>query len=296
MEVDRQFGPIRFIRGENKGRYPYCHSVYIEGARVLIDPAASREKLLRLRDEEGVDAIWLTHWHEDHITYLDLFPGRPIRISERDKPPLTDIECMLDWYDIERDNQRLFFRKSFLEQFNYKPRQIEHFLKDGEIMRFGPVTVEVIPTPGHTPGHLSFFFREEGLLFLGDYDLTSFGPWYGDLYSDIDDTVSSLKKLKDIPARTWITGHDTGLFEENPGVRWEEFEGVIYERENRLLDFLRKPRTLDDILSAWLMYGKPREPLAFFEFGERALVKKHLDRLEARRLVVRNDDGIFTRL
>jgi len=296
LEDDRQFGPIRFIRGENKGRYPYCHSVYIEGAKVLIDPAASREKLLHLRDEDGVDAIWLTHWHEDHSAYLDLFPGRPIWISERDKPPLTDIECMLDWYDIEREDQRLFWRKAFIEQFNYKPRRIEHYLRDGETVRIGSASVEVIPTPGHTPGHLAFYFREEGILFQGDYDLTSFGPWYGDLYSNIDDTIASLKRLKDIPARIWITGHDTGLFEENPGLLWDKFEDVIYERENRLLDFLRMPRTVDKILSAWLMYGKPREPLAFFEFVETALVKRHLARLEARRLVGRNADGVFTRL
>ena len=293
---DRQFGPIRFIRGENKGRYPYCHSVYIEGARVLIDPAASREKLLSLRDEDGVDAIWLSHWHEDHITCLDLFPGRPIWISERDMPPLTDIECMLDWYDIEQDDQRLFWRKAFIERFNYKPRRIDHFLRDGEVINLGAASVEIVPTPGHTPGHLAFYFREEGLLFQGDYDLTAFGPWYGDLYSNIDDTVASLKMLKAVPARIWVTGHDTGLFAENPGARWEQYEAVIYERENRLLDFLGTPRTLDEILSAWIMYGKPREPLAFYEFGERALVRKHLAHLAARRMVARDAKGEFTRL
>jgi hydroxyacylglutathione hydrolase len=293
---DRHFGPIRFICGENRGRYPFCHSLYVEEARVLIDPGASSDKLVRLRENEGVDMVWLSHWHEDHFTFLDLFAGRPLSLSERDMPPLTDIERLLDWYDIEQDNQRRFWRKAITDRFNYKPRQAARFLMDNEVIALGPATVEVIPTPGHTPGHLVFFFREEGLLFLGDYDLTSFGPWYGDLYSSIDDTVASLKKLKDIPARVWITGHDTGIFEENPGEHWERFVGVIYERENRLLDFLRTPRTLDEILTAWLMYGKPREPLAFFAFGERALVKKHLAHLEERRLITRDANGVIARL
>ena len=48
---DRTFGPIRFLAGENRGRYPFCHSLYIEGAGILIDPSSSRERLLRLRAE-----------------------------------------------------------------------------------------------------------------------------------------------------------------------------------------------------------------------------------------------------
>jgi hypothetical protein len=94
--------------------------------------------------------------------------------------------------------------------------------------------------------------------------------------------------MKEIPARVWITGHDRGLFEENPGTLWEQYEHIIYQREEKLLAFLTHPATLDEILSAWLMYGKPREPLAFFEFGERALVTKHLDHLEKRAMIARD--------
>ena len=198
---DRRFGPIRFIGGEKRGRYPFCHSVYIEEARVIIDPASSMDKLARIRKDEGVDMVWLSHWHEDHFTYLDLFGDLPLWMSERDLPPLTDIERLLDWYGIDRDDQRSFWRKSITEQFNYRPRQARRFLKDNDIIPLGPVTVEVIPTPGHTPGHLAFYFREEEVLFMGDYDLTSFGPWYGDLYSSIEDTIASIRRLKDIPAR-----------------------------------------------------------------------------------------------
>jgi hypothetical protein len=35
---------------------------------------------------------------------------------------------------------------------------------------------------------------------------------------------------------------------------------------------------MKEIVEAWVVYGKPREPKAFFEFGERALMKKHLER------------------
>lgn len=59
---DRQFGRIRFVCGDNNGKYPFNHSLYLQGdrSRVIIDPACSLEKLTRLKDE-GVDCVWLSH-------------------------------------------------------------------------------------------------------------------------------------------------------------------------------------------------------------------------------------------
>jgi glyoxylase-like metal-dependent hydrolase (beta-lactamase superfamily II) len=288
---DRQFGRIRFVRGENGGKYPFNHSLYLWGdrSRVIIDPACSLEKLTRLKDE-GVDCVWLSHWHEDHIRYIDLFENRLLRISGRDFPPLTDINIFLDWYDIKIPQERSNWRKIMLEVFNFRPRSEANFLVDDETVDLGGLTIQVLPTPGHTPGHLSFFFPEEELLFLGDYDLTSFGPWYGDVYSDIEETIKSIHKLKAVPARRWVASHHTGLFEENPGRLWDDYENVIHERENKLLAFLEKPKTIAEICAAWLIYGRPREPKEMYEFNERVLVRKHLEYLQRQDKIILDDE------
>ena len=293
---DRQFGRISFICGENGGRYPFNHSLYIEGddARVIIDPASDFEKLKRLQDKDGVDLVWLSHWHEDHIHYLHLFEDCPKWISARDFPPLTDIEIFLDWYGLKEVHQRDYWKKIMLEMFNFMPLQKARFIEDDEKIDLGNLPVQVIATPGHTPGHLSFFFPAEEILFLGDYDLTPFGPWYGDVASSIEDTIKSILRLKAIPAKRWITCHETGLFEENPGDLWQRYENVIYEREARVLEFLSQPRSLKEIAAAWLIYGKPRKPLEFFEFNELVLVKKHLDYLVKQGRVVCEED-IYSR-
>jgi glyoxylase-like metal-dependent hydrolase (beta-lactamase superfamily II) len=295
--ADRQFGRIRFICGENGGRYPFNHSLYIEGddARVIIDPASDLEKLKRLQMKDGVDLVWLSHWHEDHTHYMHLFADNPNWISVRDFPPLTDIEIFLDWYGLKEAHQRDYWKKAMLEMFDYQPLQKARFIEDDEKINLGNLLVQVIATPGHTPGHLAFFFPAEEILFLGDYDLTPFGPWYGDVFSSIEDTIKSIKRLKVIPAKRWVTCHDTGLFEENPGDLWQCYENVIYEREARVLEFLGQPRTLPEIVAAWLIYGKPRKPIEFFEFNERLLVKKHLDYLVKQGRVVCERD-IYSRL
>ena len=74
---ETHFGPVWFIPGKNRGRYPHCHSIYIDGPGILIDPSSDRERLKQLRERDGVNAIWLSHWHEDHIMDLDLFDDLP---------------------------------------------------------------------------------------------------------------------------------------------------------------------------------------------------------------------------
>ena len=279
MFLEQNFGPVRIIPGPNKGRYPYCHSVYIEGAGVLIDPGSDRRRLQEMKERGEIRMIWLTHWHEDHHMHLDLFPEVPLWIGEYDAPALRDLEEMLDWYGMTDGPIRDFFRASLLDQFNFRPRSADRLLKDGELIDLGCVTVEVLLAPGHTPGHLAFYFREPQVLLLGDVDLTPFGPWYGDRDSSIEQTISSVGKLREIPAKVWLTSHEKGVFTENPGELWDAYLGVIQRREQKLLELLKSGPTIEEIVNAWIVYGRKREPEEFFEFGERANIGKHLDRL-----------------
>ncbi len=286
---ERSFGPVRFLPGANQGKYPHCHSLYIEDAGILIDPASERERLKRLRDEEGVKAVWLSHWHEDHITSLDLFADVPLYISAADAPPLGDLEVFLDWYGME-EAYRDEWRGMMASQFNYRPRTPDGFLEPGQTMDLGSVRVELIPVPGHTPGSLAFLFQEPEVLFLADYDLSSFGPWYGDVSSSIPQTIASLERLRATPAKVWLAAHETGVFEEEPGELWDKYLEVVHRRHDALIELLAAPRSLDEIIRAWIVYGRAREPWDFFYFSEGAMIKKHLEYLEEQGRLIRQGD------
>lgn len=275
---EKCFGPVRFIPGKNSGKYPYCHSIYIDGPGILIDPASDRERLIRLKKECGVSAVWLTHWHEDHIMDLDLFDDVPLWISQEDEKPLADLETFLDWYGSMEGEFRESYRQLMIDQFHFAPRKAARYLKGGETIDLGALSVDVIATPGHTPGHLAFYFKQPRVLLMGDYDLTKFGPWYGDLYSDIDSSISSVILLRDIPANTWVACHETGLFEEPPGPLWDRYLDVIYKREERLLSLLETPKTMTEIIDAGIVYRRPGTKEPFFVFGEKAIMGKHLER------------------
>jgi glyoxylase-like metal-dependent hydrolase (beta-lactamase superfamily II) len=276
---EKHFGPIWFIPGENRGKYPACHSVYVAEAGVLIDPASDRQRLKQLRDESGVNEVWLTHWHEDHFTHLDLFEDVPLKCAAADAPMLADIEAFLDGYGLKAGEHREAFKAMVLEHFHFQSRVPTETLTAGQVIDLGPVSAEVIHTPGHTPGHLAFFFQEPAVLFLGDYDLTPFGPWYGDRLSSIGETMASIRRLREVPAAIWLTGHGEGVFEQRSDLGWERYLAVIGERERKLLNFLQQPRTMDEIVQAWMVFRKPREPVEFYAFGEAAIMGKHLRQL-----------------
>ena len=147
---DRTFGPIRFLAGENRGRYPFCHSLYIEGAGVLIDPASSRERLLRLRAEEEVKMIWLSHWHEDHFMHLDLFDDLPLWVSLEDAPPLADLDVLMTWYGLNEEEKQVW-GPLLLEQFHFRPRKPVRYLVDGELIHLGGLSVGGDRDPGSHP-------------------------------------------------------------------------------------------------------------------------------------------------
>ncbi|MBZ0125285.1 MAG: MBL fold metallo-hydrolase [Rhodocyclaceae bacterium] len=283
---ERSFGPIRLIPGANKGRYPHSNSVYVEDAGVLIDAGADEARYRALIAGPGVKEVWLSHWHEDHLTYLDLFEGLPLRQMAIEAEPLADLEAFLDWYGIGKEEYRDYWRRTLPTDFHFRPRRATRHFTPGEIIDLGTCTAEVIHAPGHTPGFTAFFFREPEVCYLGDYDLTRFGPWYGDRDGSIDGTIASVRRLQQVPAKAWLTSHEDGCFEGDIAAACDAYLAVIDAREAKLLDFLSAPRTLEDIVAACIVYRRPREPKAFFEWGEGAIMGKHLERLMQRGAVV----------
>lgn len=87
------------------------------------------------------------------------------------------------------------------------PIPIERLLQDGDTIRLGKgLTLEVLHTPGHSPGSISLLLREEMALFTGD---TVQAPGRAPIYTDPVALVRSLRRLKGIPSiKHYLPSHD----------------------------------------------------------------------------------------
>jgi hydroxyacylglutathione hydrolase len=124
---------------------------------LIVDPGEEPERILAAVEEMGVsvEAILLTHCHFDHIgavTPVAKATGAPVYCPEIEVPILADIMAFVPW-----------------EGFGpYESYQADHTVRGGETLELAGLELDVIYTPGHSPGHVTYSVRGEDTIFSGD--------------------------------------------------------------------------------------------------------------------------------
>jgi glyoxylase-like metal-dependent hydrolase (beta-lactamase superfamily II) len=155
--------------------------------------------------------------------------------------------------------------------------------------------VEAVHLPGHTRGHSGFRIGE--VFFLSDIDLTGFGPYYGDAWSDLDDFEASLQRVREEVAEWYVTFHHKGVIEgrEQFVELVDAFTAVIDRRHGAMLDYLGEPHSIDDMVEHRFIY-RPHVESAFVRSVERRSADLHVQRMLRRGEAVAVDSGRFRRV
>jgi glyoxylase-like metal-dependent hydrolase (beta-lactamase superfamily II) len=292
--ASRRIGAATVLFGPRGGKYPDGNSLLVSGAdeSLLIDPS------LGLWSRRGslphLDQVLLSHCHEDHIAGLPLCPEAVVYVHEQDRIGLQSIEGMLEIYGFSAPVADPW-RRALIEQFHYAARPDARDFSGERVFELGGgVRVRAIPAPGHTRGHCVILIEPDGALYLGDIDLSSFGPYYGDAWSSLEDFEASLALAREIEARTWITFHHIGVIDDRGAFleRLQRYAAVIGDRERRLLDFLAQPHSLDEVAAHRFVY-RPGDAVSFADPVERRSMGQHLDRLCAQGRVTEVEPGRF---
>ena len=163
---------------------------------VVIDAPHDVEAIVRAVGTRRLTAIVCTHAHDDHVRYapeLSDRTGAPVLLHPDDLPV---------W------------------QLTHHDRTPDGELKDGQVIDVAGVTLQVLHTPGHSPGAVSLYSADLGVVFTGD-TLFAGGPGAtGRSFSDFPTIIASIDRLvADLPADTVVhTGHgdSTTLAAEAP--------------------------------------------------------------------------------
>lgn len=135
-----------------------CYLARLEdGERaVLVDPGEEGDRLIAEMEALGVtlDAILLTHTHFDHIgavAPIARHTSAPVYCPRLEVPVLQD---PMQWVP-----------PGFGPFEGWDP---EETVEGGEVLELAGMTIDVVFTPGHSPGHVTYAVRGEGALFAGD--------------------------------------------------------------------------------------------------------------------------------
>ncbi|MCY3850551.1 MAG: MBL fold metallo-hydrolase [Acidimicrobiaceae bacterium] len=269
---------VSVLVGAEGGKYPSGNSLVIRGAgeSVIVDPSVSvvAQGGLSVR----VDAVLNSHGHEDHIAGNKMFPDARVHVHHEDLPALRSLEGMLEVQG-PTPQEREALARLFVDEFFYSPRPDAHGFSDGDVFDLGGVTVEAVHLPGHTRGH-SGFRISGGVFFLSDIDLSGFGPYYGDAWSDLDQFELSIRQVRDEEADFYVTFHHKGVIDSREEFLklLDAFEAAIPRRHQAMLEFLSEPRTIADMVQHRFIY-RPDVQSVFVDRVEARSAELHLDRM-----------------
>ena len=124
---------------------------------LIVDPGDEAPVILNAVDELGVkiEAILVTHCHFDHIGAVAPVAeatGAPVYVSEIERPVLADIMSYVPFPGFGP----------------YESYEADHTLKGGEQLELAGFEIDVLFTPGHSPGHLTYSIPSAQAIFSGD--------------------------------------------------------------------------------------------------------------------------------
>ena len=124
---------------------------------LIVDPGDEADRLLAAIDELGVtlDGILLTHTHFDHVgavAPVAKATGAEVWVPEIEKVVLDDIMAFVPWPGFGP----------------FESYDAEHTLSGGEKLELAGFDIDVLFTPGHSPGHVTFSIPDESAVFSGD--------------------------------------------------------------------------------------------------------------------------------
>ncbi|MEM2618354.1 MAG: MBL fold metallo-hydrolase [Candidatus Hadarchaeales archaeon] len=203
---------------------------------------------LSLKLEEigfGLDEIFMvvnTHEHIDHFggnATIKERAGVRIAAHEIAVPLIEDMRKQLPPEEVLNEMPEIIvdyarIRASIYEKL--KTVRVDVRLKEGDSIEAGGLSLEVLHTPGHAPGHICLYERENRFLFAGDMITGRGTPFVGCLQASLEDFLKSLQRLKRLKIDRAFLSHDGEIKEVHK--RIDEILQQKFKMEQKLLEIL----------------------------------------------------------
>ena len=280
---------IHLIRGKNKARFPEANTILIDDEILtLVDAGSHPDQVIStLKDlghqPEDLDRIVLTHFHADHKGHTMHFrhlSNCEVLCHPLAKEPIESFQAMMKTIGIvspETKEQWLSLLKSRL------PHVQDNYIVDGTFRDDRPIDcgeVELIPihSPGHTHDHTCFGLNGLEKILLVDIDLTDFGPWYGNLVSNLEEFKESIERIIDLQPKMGISSHLLGPVTDGLDEQLKRYLAYFDQRDDEILHQVAKGvDTVKQLAKVPIVY--PKIPYPVYLLFEEIMLNKHIEAL-----------------
>ena len=223
---------------------------------LLIDTGFNRpecEEALRSAFAElGIQStdLFITHFHSDHCGLVTKFATETSTIfaGETDGELINFEAGNLYWRILDDLFIKFGFPKATLgrntdihpgRKYCHEGRVDFTYVAEGQVLKYGGYELEVIATPGHTPGHMCLYDAKNKIMFGGDHILGTITPNICIELSEenpLQEYLNSLEKVEKLDVKLLLTSHGTPI--EDMYGRIKELKGHHEERLSEVLRIL----------------------------------------------------------
>jgi glyoxylase-like metal-dependent hydrolase (beta-lactamase superfamily II) len=291
---------VHLIRGKNEARFPEANTLLIDDEILtLVDAGSNPEQVfLTLRDlghqPEDLERIVLTHYHADHKGYAALLrqlSGCEVLCHPLAKDGVEHFQTMMKYIGIDNTEAKAHW----LNLLNSKlPHVQDDYIVDGIFRDDRPIDcgeVQLIPlhSPGHTHDHTCFGINGLEKILLVDIDLTEFGPWYGNIVSNLGHFKKSIEHIIDLQPKMGISSHLLEPVTEGLEEQLHRYLAFFQQRDEEILRHIaRGVDTVKQLAQIPIIY--PRIPHPVYLVFEEFMLDKHIEIL-SKNDFVRIEDG-----
>ena len=288
---------VHLIRGTNEARFPEANTLLVDDEILtLVDAGSSLNQVFStLKDlghqPEDLDRIVLTHFHADHKGYaahLRRLSSCEVLCHPLSVDGVSSFENMVKVIGIDDPETKAHWLNLLESKLPHikNDYQVDGTYKDGKAIDCGEVQLIPLHSPGHTHDHTCFGINGLEKILLVDIDLTEFGPWYGNVVSNIEHFKRSIQQIMDLEPKMGISSHlldpvICGLEEQ-----LERYLAFFQKRDEEILHRITEGvDTVKKLAQIPIIYPRIPHPV-YFAFEE-FMLEKHIQLLVKNDLVLR---------
>ena len=283
MKLTRVNDLVTYVEPGSMAGFSACSGMIVRSRKtLLVDMNLDRDQIQGFLEKENPHACFITHYHLDHSVWLRTASNLPqanIFVPEAEARFLGSLSTVMEETARPLGRDRGAKWENFVvNTLGFAP--LEGHLTFDSFFSFKELAPEmvVLHTPGHSPGHTSFYFPDHGILFSGDLGLDRFGPWYGWPNCDILELAASILRLDGMDIRLILTSHG-GMITTHPHGALKKSILMILERENKIRDLLETGVSKKTIIEKGVFFSnkdKVAQPMkTFLDMWDQVMFQHH---------------------